>query len=231
MIGLHHVGRYPLALVAIVVALGMFACAASDGGVGGTGIATVQGNVVAPVFIGSEKRSLLRSERIGVSLAGFVVRVQSTNIEDVTDDNGLFIVEGLFSGDITLEFWRDDLPMVATVPLFVSVGSEVTLTNVEIIDGAAAAEEIRVERLVGDVVGDAICDVEAGSFGLEDEGGLVFTVAIDADTMIRRQSSGDPLACHDLTPGSWVKIRGLQQDRHIIAVEIRILKFGDRPAP
>jgi hypothetical protein len=216
---------------AALLILALSACAVSDGGVGGTGIATVRGNVLDPAIVAATAQNpgIGDTGGSGASAAGFVVQVQDTDIQDVTDEAGVFKLEGLFSGDVTLEFRREDMPEPAMVPLFVPSGSEVTLTNIEILDGTAAPEQIRVERLIGGIVADAVCEGTNGSFLFQDDSGLEFTVSVDAETAIQRQTSTEPLQCSDLKQGSRVKIRGLQSDRRITAREIRVLKSGDRP--
>jgi hypothetical protein len=217
--------------VLLVLCLGAAGCASSDGGVGGTGIATVRGNVLDP-DLPSPTAELKTTDGGAASAANILVRVRNTTVEDLTDDNGDFVLKGMISGDITVEFSRDDRPQ-ATVEVFVPVNSEIILENVELVDETATPEMIRVENLTGTIVGEASCQEDGGSFRLRDEGGLEFGVVLTADTQINLASNPpQPLTCSDLSEDSGeTKLRGVQVAGQITAEDVRVQRSGSRPRP
>jgi hypothetical protein len=195
--------------IALACALTLFACA--DGGVGGTGISSVQGNVmeVAP--------------EDGSALGGIVVREPTTGQEDTTTESGQFRLVGRFPVEMTLLFFPPSAQEPAAVGLTVPHGSEVTLENVRVADATAAPERIRAVLPPGNLLSDATCTGVGGSFEL-DLDGLVFAIVIDSDTTI---SAGR--TCADLTGGSLVKVDGVQDGLTITAATIEKIKSGTLP--
>jgi hypothetical protein len=196
---------------ALACLLALFACA--DGGVGGTGISSVQGNVmeVAP--------------EDGSAVGGIVVREPTTGQEDTTTESGQFRLVGRFPVEMTLLFFPPSAHEPALVGLTVPHGSELTLENVHVADATAAPERIRAALPPGNLLSNATCVGVDGSFELELDG-LVFEVVIDSQTTI---SAGR--TCADLTGGSVVKVDGVQDGLTIAATTIEKIKSGTLPGP
>ena len=199
-------GGFGLALL-----LSLFACA--DGGVGGTGISSVQGNVME---VEPQQAS---------ALGGIVVREPTTGEEDTTTEAGEFRLVGRFPVEMTLLFFPPSAQEPATVGLTVPHGSELTLENVRVEDVAAVPERIRAVLPPGEVLSDANCEEAGGSFEL-DLDGLIFEVLIDSHTTILAGRT-----CADLTGGSLVKVDGVQDGLTITATTIDQIKSGTIPGP
>jgi hypothetical protein len=191
--------------------LSLFACA--DGGVGGTGISSVQGNVMEV------------EPQQGSALGGIVVRELTTGQEDTTTEEGEFRLVGRFPVEMTLLFFPPSAQEPAMVGLTVPHGSELTLENVRVEDATAVPERIRVALPPGEVLSDANCEEVGGSFELELDD-LVFEVLIDSRTTIVAGRT-----CADLTGGSLVKVGGVQDGLTITATTIDKVKSGTIPGP
>lgn len=212
----------PLTAVLLATLLGA-GCAGTDGGVGGTGIATVRGNVLDPDL---DRPALPQADGGGASAAGITVSVRNSELRDVTDEAGTFEIEGWIAGEIILDFTRQDLPVAAAMRVLVPVESEVILDNIELLGQVATPEQIRVENLAGDIVGQARCRAEGGSFLLRDRGGMEVTVVLTAETKILH-STGAPLTCSHLSGSSGTtKVRGSQRDFQIVADEVQVSRRG-----
>jgi hypothetical protein len=211
------------ALTVAVAVLAVAACS-SDGGVGGTGISTVQGNVLDPTLTGGV---IPRWDGSGQSAANIRVAEPTTGVATVTDEAGWFELRGEFREHVTIEFLRSDIPAPtpSTMSVFVSVESVVTLVNVAVDRPVATAEEIQIELAPGPLVSTAVCEDDHGWFEFEDNGGLVFPVFLDAETQIDGGRT-----CRDLTEGTRVKILGLQQaSGPITATSINVDRSGNPP--
>lgn len=206
----------------LCIALVVLAGCASDGGVGGTGIATVRGNVLDPELTSP---SLRQVGGLGASAAGIMVRVRNTTVTDETDELGFFELSGAIAGEITIDFVRDNHPVAAAAGVIVPVDAEITLKDVALLDTIATPEEIELDNVIAVVVATPVCNVDgSGSFMLHDEGGLTFTLNVTAETVIT-DIRGD-IACADVTEESEVKFRGVQEDGNLIASDLRVLKLG-----
>jgi hypothetical protein len=208
----------------LALLLGAAACATTDGGVGGTGIATVRGNVLDPDL--QPLAPPQNADGGAASAAGITVSVRNADVRDVTDEAGTFHLEGFIAGEITLDFAREDRPVTATMRVLVPVESEVIIDNIELLGEVAAPEVIRVENLAGDIVGEASCDDEGGSFVLRDRGGMDLTILLTPETKILH-STGASLSCADLSENSGTtKVRGSQRDLQIVADEVQVARRG-----
>jgi len=202
------IGRTAIGIgIAFLVSLS--ACA--DGGVGGTGISTVQGNVLQ-----------VEMNEPGL-LAGVTVREPVTGLEDTTDEDGQFVLVGRFPVEATLLFFPPGVEEPARMDVTVTQGSEVTLKNVHIREQTATPESI-VVSLGGVVSADADCEEAGGSFGLEVDG-LAFIVVLDAETEFVNRP------CTELVTGARIRLKGLQQGLVITAEQIRIVEGVDDPLP
>lgn len=212
--------RFLSGLSAIVIALA--GCATSDGGVGGTGIATVRGNVLDPELL---PVSRLQVGGLGASAAGIMVQVRGTSVSDETDELGFFELSGAIAGEITIDFVRDNHPVAVAERVIVPVDAEITLKDVALIDTVAAPESIELDNVIAIVTDPPSCNPDdTGSFSLRDDGGLSFTVQVTPDTVIT-DTRGD-IACDEVTEESEVKFRGVQEDGSMIASDLRVLKRG-----
>lgn len=209
-------------LLALSVLATLNGCATSDGGVGGTGIATVRGNVLDPEVTATALQPIGGN---GASAAGITVSVRDTAVTDETDEFGFFELSGEIAGEITIDFARDNHPVAAAERVIVPVDAEITLRDVALLDSVAAPEAIEVDNVIATVVATPVCNEDAtGSFLLRDEGGLAFAVNVDADTAI--SDIRGPLTCADVTEQSQIKFRGEQDGGSITATDIRVLKVG-----
>ena len=223
-----------LGLGVAILLLGSAGCGGlTDGGVGGTGIATVRGNVLDPDLT-AVNRLAAGNDGGGASAANITVRVQDTDVSDITDEAGVFELTGAIAGDITLEFSREDRPVAATLRLVVPADAEVTLQNVELVDDTAEPEQILIRTrtvTTGQIVGAAACEGNEGSFVLRDDEQVEYTVLITAETVIRLES-GAALTCEDLSERSRrTQVRGLQDGHEITAEDIRVQSRGSFPPP
>jgi hypothetical protein len=103
----------------------------ADGGVSGTGVSSVTGNVSNVNDAGAE-------------IAGIRVVVEGTDIETVTGTDGSFTLSGEFDGEITLVFERDDGARAQTT-VDVPTGGSVQLEDVTL---DVALEEARPARRI-----------------------------------------------------------------------------------
>lgn len=211
--------------VALWLACSIASCA-SDGGVGGTGISTLQGNVTLQAEFPKPSARGVPPVLQASPLAGIVVREPGTGIEDETDEQGEFRLEGAFPAETTLEFFVPE----ATDPLcleglYVPLGATLTLEDVLLTGEGAAAEQIRVSMPAGTILADAVCTDGVGEFELEIDQ-LVFTILIGGNTSIGPNGR----SCENLTAGSQVFVlSGTQQGLLIEAESIKIGKSSRLP--
>lgn len=213
MLGIHFFRRAANLVAAVVALLFLSVIGCSDGGVGGTGISTVQGNVRHVELDGQ------------AALAGIVVREPASGAEDVTSDTGAFRVVGRFPTEMTLLFYPPSVGQPAAVGLTVPAGAEVTLENIRLEGQLASPERVYAVLPPGKIGDRPECTDNGGSFDLDLEG-LLLTVLIDQSTVITGNRS-----CNSLSPGTLVKVRGLQEDHSITATEITVVKSGLPPRP
>lgn len=206
----------------LVCVLALAACGgggggfSSDGGVSGTGISAVTGNVAAitgdPTAVG-----------------GILVRVDGEDLTAITDDAGFFTLRGEIEGERTLVFERPDDGLAARVAVQVPAGGTLELADV-VLDapsGEARPARRRVDfraRVDGADCGARVLFV-VSRFAAERS---VFVVALDR--MVLRAASGAPARCEDLTAGRAVDVTGLVQDDGAIADGTLVL-VAEEPTP
>lgn len=176
---------------------------ASDGGVSGTGISAVTGNVAA--ITGDD----------GV-VAGISVTIAGTDLVAETDAGGFFSVSGEFDGPVTLVFARPADGLSVQVDVQVPAGGNLELADI-VLDGASG--EARPERRevsfrgridAVDCPGDRLFVVSRF-----ESARLVFTIRLDR--MILRGTADRPIGCDDLRAGMDVVVTGIVQDDESIA--------------
>jgi len=217
---------------AALVVLAIVAGCASEGGVTGTGIASVSGNIV----------QISRTAAVTAALP-FAVRVtveQQPSATATTDADGTFTVRGAFSGAITLQFSNaDDGSPIGPLPLEVPVGSSTVLENIEILTSAPVGERVRpraVRQLdvfgrldMTECAGDG-----TGTVLVSDSGrpARQFLATLTADTLIHGRAGGT-LTCAQLSAlhRPEVRVEGLLRlsDQTIVATFVMVTE--GRPAP
>lgn len=195
-------GRIALRAFAVVAALAavQWSCS-SDGGVGGTGISTLRGNVVA---------------------SGEVVVRELSTLTEVTTTDGYFELQGEFDGDVTLEFRAESGAEPAVLTLAVGAGADVTLENVTLQAGEAVPERVFVERLTLTLAGPVQCAGGGGRLDAVDARGRTFVVLLDEGTQIGRNASA--FSCEDLREGFVIKVRGTLQGEEILADRVEVVR-------
>ena len=220
-------GRFRLALLTCALVVG---CASSEGGVTGTGVSAISGNIVSV----TDQRAANDDDTLPFAIRVSIAEVPG--IDSTTDADGTFQLSGEFSGSLTLQFAKaaDGTP-IGPLALEIPAGSQTVVENIEIHTDAAVAE--RVQPLAVrqfDVVGrvDMIeCTADAGGVALITDGGrrrrqLLVTLTTDTE-LVRRD--GTPLTCADLVRGSLVLAEGFvrREDQTLVAVAVVVAP----PAP
>lgn len=201
-----------------VLALGVAVGCGADGGVGGTGISSLSGNVALEE--GASAAVTRRSD-----LEGITVAIQGTDLVTSTDGNGYFEIEGMFEGPVTVEFIERD-GTVNMLPVSVPSGSAMALRNVRFSQGQASAERIDV-IFEANVTRDAQCDGASGSVEVTDpRSSQRYLVRVDAATVYESRASSCPdgPSCEDLTLQRTLKISGHQSGAIIEAERISLLR-------
>ena len=217
-------------LLAILLA----ACASSEGGVVGSGISAVTGNVV---IVADSTGS---SSQDGLPFALQVALDGAPNVVTTTDADGNFSLSGHFAGAITLRFADSRSGAeLGRFALEVPVGSTTVLENIEI-----RPDDPAPTRVTPEVVKqfDAFGRIQTADCGPDGSGELLivdeseaartrqFLVRVLTDTEIARQD-GEPLDCSDLVPGDRVAVDGvLRGDLTIAALQV-VLAPQRGPAP
>ncbi len=188
------------ALLALAMLL---ASCASDGGSSGTGITSVEGNVVAVQRDGA----MTSAAASGLStFAGIQVIVEESHAAAETDAAGRFVVRGKFDGRVTLRFERRVDGLGAHMTIVVPRGGTLTLHDVEI-DVAADAAVAADRHAVFDArVSGADCD--AGTLSLlsigDDESGYRYEV--DLASAFVHDGDGTAVACGAVRAGERVHV-------------------------
>jgi hypothetical protein len=189
----------------------------SGGGVTGSGLSLVRGNVseVGP--------SLQANASAATELAGIRVTLVSSNLEDVTDDGGSFTLQGSFGGTVTIMFAAGDTTL-ALLEVDVPTAGTVDLIDVRLVNGAASPgqETVDFEAFVTriDCAGQ---EVEVVS--VFDTGGLPFVVDLGSSVLVE---DDDPLACSSLDVGDRVRVSGsLEPDALVVDAIVRRLDEDD----
>jgi hypothetical protein len=202
-------------------------CAASEGGVTGTGITAISGNVTAV-------QKSLASETlpfpIRVTVAGL------PGVESTTDADGVFQLAGEFSGAVELVFSNaDDGDEIGPLALEVPAGSQTVLENIEIRTAAPPAERVQPRAVRQfDVFGRADlveCSEDGtGTALLTDEGRppRQFMLSLTAETEIETRA-GAPLTCADIAVGASLRVEGLLRRRDQTLIAVQVIVSAPRP--
>jgi len=199
----------------VVTAAALIAGCGTDGGVGGTGISTLTGNVSA----GS------RVARVAGEIEGIDVSIRGTDLKTTTDAHGNFELEGSFDGAVTVDFRERDgtlSMLLARVPS----GGIVSLRNVKFSQGQAWPEQIDVD-FEATVSGDPVCTDGSSSISVRDRDPYTpndFAVSVDGNTNFE-SDDGCPESpdCDDLARNFTVRVRGVQADDQIHADSVRLI--------
>jgi hypothetical protein len=232
--------------------------AASEGGVTGTGISAISGNI-AVVSDSSGANMLLGARPTMLSTAGapatppsgavrqsqnqvtlpFPIRVTIAEFPDVTamtDDGGAFQLDGEFSGDLTLVFTNAQTGAeIGPLALEIPSGSQTVLENIEIRTNAPVAERVQPRAVRQfDVFGhvDMVECAEDGSGTvlLTDNGrpARQFMVVLDEDTEITSRA-GSPLTCADIQVAANLRVEGLLRQRDRVLFAVVVVVSASRP--
>lgn len=212
----------------LVLLAALIGCA--EGGVSGTGISAVSGNVVQV------------SETASLEALPFPIRVTVEELPSasaVTDAAGAFTLRGAFSGPVTLQFSNaaDGAP-IGPLALEIPAGSSTVLENIEIRLAAPLADRVRPRAIRQlDVFGrlDLVeCAADgSGTLLVSDDGRppRQFLARLTSETAIAR-ADGTPITCAALNDGRHppVLVEGLLRDadRTIIATRVTV---GPRRRP
>ena len=213
----------PLWLLACAVLVGCGSIS-SEGGVTGTGISAISGNVIMV-----NEQQAQQSDTLP-----FAIRVtidEFPNITGSTDADGTFQLDGAFSGAATLRFARaDDGSEIGPLRLEVPDGSQTLLENIEIHLGDPLPERVRPRAVRQfDVFGrtDMVdCNADgSGTVLLTDVGRppRQFMATLTVDTDIATDDD-DSLNCADIHAGVAVRVSGFlrRDDQTLIAVSIAV---------
>jgi hypothetical protein len=219
-------------LFCLLAMLALAGCAA-EGGVTGTGIASVSGNVVQVSQTAAAPAALPFPIRVTVQ--------ELPSATAVTDADGAFTVRGAFSGTVTLQFANaaDGSP-IGPLALEVPAGSSTLLENIEIHTAAPLPERVRpraVRQL--DVFGhlDLVeCAADGtGTLLVSDNGHppRQYLATLTADTVILGRD-GAALTCAELsaTHRPPLRVEGLLRlaDQTIVATLV-VVSQGHPPRP
>ena len=207
-------------LIAILAAI-LPGCA-TDGGVGGTGISVIDGNVASGSAVG-----VTAAAQVVPAPAGIIVRLRGTDVETVTGADGGFRLEGDFSGLATVDFIAAD-HLANSLQLVVPAGGQVTLVNVrfDTPHQLALADAIQVD-FEAVALANAACDGSQGTLQVRDRSDRanVFAVQLTAATKIEADDMpGATVLCSDIGDGQPLRIRGTDIGDTILAVRVRLLR-------
>jgi len=218
-------------LLACLVLIG---CASSEGGVTGTGVSAISGNIVQ-----------VSDQTPGGAALPFPIRISIIEAPEIstTTDDGTFELNGNFSGSLTLDFANAmDGTEIGPLALEVPAGSQTVLENIEIRLDAPRADRVRPQAVRQFDVFGRIDMVECN-----DEGGGTLLIGVDgrprrqvlatliADTQIVNRR-GATLACADIVRGANVRVEGFvrRDDQTLIALVVVVApprSLGPGPAP
>lgn len=218
-------------LLACVALLG---CASSEGGVTGTGVTAISGNIVQVSDQAPEAAALPFPIRISI--------VEAPGISTTTED-GTFELSGSFSGSLTLNFANAiDGTEIGPLPLEIPAGSQTVLENIEIRLDAPVVDRVRPQAVRQfDVFGrvDMVeCNDEGGGvllIGVDGKARLQVLATLTTDTQIVNRR-GATLACADIARGADVRVEGFvrRDDQTLIALVVVVAPprlSGPGPAP
>jgi hypothetical protein len=187
----------------------------ADGGVGGTGISAISGNVTLGPIAAIEDPN---------DLEGIVVGIGGTTVNTETDRLGRFDLVGEFDGNVTVEFTERN-GTVNRMAVDVPSGGELQLRNVRLSQGEARAERVEVDFEAA-VTAPAVCDGPQGSLEVSDKDARnFFGVLVDAATRYE-SSRGCPEepSCEDLLATRTLRLLGTQRGGIVEAQRIRLIR-------
>lgn len=164
-----------------------------DGGRSGTGlVASVQGNVLSTAMQNA-------------ALPGVRVVVQGTDLASVTDQAGMFLIQGEIEGEQTLVFEDDDSPASASTTVFVPTGGRVDLNDVDVdFENEEVTEGDSVIEFEGTI--EAI-DCAAGTITVSTRFNRdLVTFEVPLDETVLEDMEGVPVDCSLLGPETEVEI-------------------------
>lgn len=186
----------PLTLLVLVA----WSCGALDGGARGTGItATAQGTV----------QTVQGSSGQGNTVEGIRTSIMGHAAKSVTNSDGVFQVQGQFSGHLTVLFSRKSDGLRATLPIYLPSAGILTLNGVSIdtASGVATPESANVDFLgaitKADCAGQTLTMLAAKRpQGDTDE----YTVDLSNSSIV--DSQGNPVSCSALQDGQTCHVQG-----------------------
>jgi len=218
-----------LSCVLILLLWGITGCS-SEGGVVGSGISSLQGNVIDVQLAVEDDAAAADGEGAGGlegDLDTVLVSIDETDLETLTDVDGFFSLDGSFSGAVTVRFRNpDDGELLGTFPLDIAPGATVFLRDVEIrldldLDDSVIVSEPLHLNLAG-TVSEIDCANGVMLVSGDPPGNSQFTLHVTADTELV-DSKDNPLSCSDLMLGENVVLEeGIVSlaDRSIQAVKL-----------
>jgi hypothetical protein len=216
----------------LLAGIALAACGgiSSEGGVTGTGISAISGNIAAVMEQGAAPRQLTLPFPIRVAIAEFPA------VDSTTDAEGTFQLAGDFSGAIALQFFNaEDGAEIGRLALEVPAGSQTVLENIEISTGSPPPQRVRPQAVRQfDVFGHADmieCAADgSGTLLLTDDGRSPrqFMIALSADTEIVRRN-GAVLTCADIGPGAALNVEGVLRRVDQTLIALRVVVAAARP--
>ncbi|GIW41871.1 MAG: hypothetical protein KatS3mg076_2448 [Candidatus Binatia bacterium] len=193
----------------------------SGGGPVGTGISSVEGNLVAV-----ETEAAAPTDGVPPVL----VRIEEVaGIEAETDPEGRFTLVGEFSGPVTLAFFHRGRRL-AEFPLDVPAGSTVILEDLEIRPSLPRGVRARLVRERDFFGRTDLVDCEAGLLLVRDKAkrSRQFAVRVGPDTTFRLGLEGPELSCADLRPKLEILVEGVVLPDRTIEAETIVVRPGRR---
>jgi hypothetical protein len=201
-------------LLAALVLASLLGCGA-DGGVGGTGISAISGNVTLEEGTGTGGRT---------DVEGIAVGIRGTSLSTSTNRLGWFELSGEFDGHVTVEFTERD-GTINQIGVEVPSGGELSLRNIRLAQGQALAERIDVD-FEAVVVAHAVCDGPLGTLEVSDRNSRnAFPVLVNGATRYE-SSRGCPEepTCADLLFQRTLRVSGAQGNGVIQADRVRLIR-------
>lgn len=212
------------------VALAACGGLSSEGGVTGTGISAISGNIAAVREQDAATHDLTLPFPIRVAIAEFPA------LESTTDAAGVFRLDGEFSGAITLQFSNaENGTEIGALALEVPAGSQTVLENIEITTAAPPPERVQPRAVRQfDVFGHADlieCNADGSATLLLTDDGRPprqFIIALTATTEIVRRNDA-ALTCADIQPGAPLSVEGFLRRADQTLVALRVVDAAARP--
>jgi hypothetical protein len=173
----------------------------SEGGVVGSGISTVQGNVIdVELSVDTEGNGT------GEELDPVLVRVEEAELETLTDQEGNFELSGDLAGSVTVSFSDPETrDTIGSVEVEVPAGSTVFLRDVEVRRDRQPSVVLPAPlqfNLLGTVV---VLDCTSALIVVEDESGSRFPLRLRMTTQITNPTGG-ALTCEQIQIGNQIAV-------------------------